>query len=66
MQFELTRGSNGPTPLVMPFELTPKAFANLSPWLERSDNPGIANPNCAINPERVPLAANPFRVVMWI
>ena len=27
-------------PVVMQFELTPKALANLSPGLERSDNPG--------------------------
>ena len=26
--------------VVMQFELTPKALANLSPWLERSDNHG--------------------------
>ena len=32
--------------------LTPKAFANLSPGLERSDNPGI-NSNSPSNPERV-------------
>ena len=32
--------------------LTPKAFANLSPGLERSDNPGI-NSNSRSNPERV-------------
>jgi hypothetical protein len=25
------------------FELTPKAFANFSPELERSDNPGLSN-----------------------
>jgi hypothetical protein len=32
--------------------LTPKAFANLSPGLERSDNPG-KNSNPQPNPERV-------------
>ncbi len=34
---------------------TPKAFANLSPGLERSDNPGIAIP-AVTNPERVSAA----------
>ncbi len=29
----------------MQFELTPKAFANLSPGLERSDNPGLRTEN---------------------
>ena len=38
---------------------TPKAFANFSPGLERSDNPGNAN-NKALNPERVRRAANTF------
>jgi len=40
----------------MQFELTPKAFANVSPGLERSsDNPGSTNGQ-AINPERVNIA----------
>jgi len=31
----------------MQFELTPKALANFSPWLERSDNHGSnATGNC--------------------
>ena len=29
--------------VVMQFELTPKALANVSPWLERSDNHGEIN-----------------------
>jgi hypothetical protein len=29
--------------LVRQFEITPKALANFSPGLERSDNPGIIN-----------------------
>jgi hypothetical protein len=40
---------------------TPKAFANSSPGLERSDNPGIAN-KTRKNPERVRQLPNPFRV----
>jgi hypothetical protein len=32
---------------------TPKAFANFSPWLERSDNHGINQIKVEINPERV-------------
>ena len=35
--------------------LTPKAFANFSPGLERSDNPGSTNEQ-VINPERVNIA----------
>ena len=35
-------------------DLTPKAFANFSPGLERSDNPGYTNKN-GPNPERVSL-----------
>ena len=40
---------------------TPKAFANVSPGLERSDNPGNVIRIC-FNPERVRLGNNPFRV----
>jgi hypothetical protein len=40
---------------------TPKAFANFSPGLERSDNPGNEN-EMTMNPERVRRLANPFRV----
>ena len=43
-------------------EQTPKAFANPSPELERSDNSGSALENISFNPERVHSAANPFRV----
>src|SRR6185369_12603903 len=43
-------------------KLTPKAFANLSPRLERSDNPGLIHLNFLLNPERVSHPANPFRV----
>jgi hypothetical protein len=32
---------------------TPKAFANFSPGLERSDNPGKAATTIVWNPERV-------------
>ena len=31
-------------------------------WLERSDNPGLTIQLSRLNPERVPLAANLFRV----
>jgi hypothetical protein len=41
--------------------LTPKAFANFSPGLERSDNPGSEH-QLLLNPERVRQPANPFRV----
>jgi hypothetical protein len=44
------------------FELTPKAFANVSPGLERSDNPGIRSQKNLLNPERVRQPPNPFRV----
>jgi hypothetical protein len=37
-------------------------LANFSPELEGSDNSGIEIIKKEINPERVPLAANPFRV----
>jgi hypothetical protein len=40
---------------------TPKAFANFSPGLERSDNPGIEYKKQR-NPERVRRERNPFRV----
>src|SRR5919205_2319637 len=43
------------------FILTPKALANLSPGLERSDNPGYIR-KITDNPERVRQLANPFRV----
>jgi hypothetical protein len=33
--------TDGAQRVVTQFELTPKAFANLSPRLERSDNPGL-------------------------
>ena len=42
--------------------ITPKALANSSPELERSDNSGSALENISFNPERVHSAANPFRV----
>src|SRR5215204_2226439 len=45
-----------------PYVLTPKALANFSPGLERSNNPGISNLNYKSNPERVRRLANPFRV----
>jgi hypothetical protein len=41
---------------------TPKALANFSPELERSDNSGLELLKAAVNPEGVPLAANPVRV----
>jgi len=44
------------------FENTPKAFANFSPGFERSENPGIRWTKFVLNPERVPLKTNPFRV----
>ncbi len=43
------------------FENTPKALANVSPRLERSDNPGV-KPKEMVNPERVRRLANPYRV----
>ena len=42
---------------------TPKACANFSPGLERSDNPGNKR-KVELNPERVRLERNPFRVNM--
>src|SRR5262249_373493 len=42
--------------------VTPKALANYSPGLERSDNPGLSPPHLMTNPERVHRAVNPFRV----
>jgi hypothetical protein len=53
---------------------TPKALANFSPGLERSDNPGIHIKvttlgyilRKALNPERVSRGTNPFRVpIEW-
>gem|GEM_PF-2929493 len=41
---------------------TPKALANFSPGLERSDNPGIDRKKGPPNPERVYCGANPFRL----
>ena len=43
------------------FQTTPKAFANLSPGFERSENPGT-KPRFHSNPERVRQLPNPFRV----
>ena len=40
--------------------LTPKALANVSPGLERSDNPGLPN-QIRNDPEGVCSASNPFR-----
>src|SRR6185369_1319155 len=51
--------------VVVQFENTPKAFANPSPGFERSENPGT-NLSEALNPVRVPLAANPFRVERYV
>ena len=42
----------------MQFELTPKALANLSPWLDRSDNHG----GITSKPESVRRLADPIRV----
>jgi hypothetical protein len=36
--------------------LTPKALANVSPGLERSDNPGLTILIITVNPERVRVA----------
>jgi hypothetical protein len=44
------------------FEITPKAFANSSPGLERQRQPWDHKSKVDLNPERVPLEANPFRV----
>ena len=46
----------------MQLKLTPKALANLSPWLERSDNHGKQPHQNFLNPARVPPGTNPFRV----
>jgi hypothetical protein len=45
---------------------TPKALANFSPGLVRSDNPGKAKLKIHINPERVRQLANPFRVKIFL
>jgi hypothetical protein len=42
--------------------ITPKALANFSPGLERSDNPGDVEQEFCMNPERVRRVANPFTV----
>jgi len=49
------------TPKAFSLAITPKAFANPSPGLERSDNPG-ETPGILLNPVRVRLTTNPFRV----
>jgi hypothetical protein len=46
---------------VLQFAITPKAFANSSPGLERSENPGDYQEEF-LNPERVRQEMNPFRV----
>jgi hypothetical protein len=53
----------------MQFKITPKAFANLSPGFERSENLGTSVAKTLgimikepANPERVWLERNPFRV----
>src|SRR5688572_25840141 len=43
-------------------KFTPKALANFSPALERSDNPGSANQKLHKNAESVRAGPNPFRV----
>ncbi len=43
-------------------KITPKALANSSPRLERSDNLGNFAPRISMNPERVRFVANLFRV----
>ena len=43
------------------FEVTPKALANFSPGLERSENPGTKTRK-QLNPVRVYCEANPYRV----
>ena len=48
----------------MEFE-TPKALANRSPGLDRSDNPGNLN-NKRRNPERVRLGEEPFQGLIFI
>jgi hypothetical protein len=42
---------------------TPKALANLSPRLERSDNLGLTTLTVSLNPARVRLLANAFSVL---
>jgi hypothetical protein len=42
--------------------ITPKAFANSSPGLERQRQPWVAIRILQLNPERVCLGRNPFRV----
>jgi len=66
-QFEITPKESLEITRIMPKALanfsrclTPKAFANLSPGLERERQPWV-NQEIAINPERVPLKANPFQ-----
>ena len=44
------------------FEITPKAFANFSPRLKRSDNLGIRSQNSHSTLKRVRQLPNPFRV----
>ena len=41
-------------------QLTPKAFANFSPGLERSENPGYTNKKC-MNPEKGSALGEPFQ-----
>jgi hypothetical protein len=45
----------------MAASITPQAFANLSPWLERSDNHGLTHKQ-NFNAESVRQSPNPFRV----
>ena len=45
---------------------TPKAFANLSPGFERSENLGVCETKIKLNPERVRRLANPFGVGMYL
>ena len=52
--------------VLMQFEkTTPKAFANFSPGLERSDNPGIRL-KTTFNPVRVRRERNPYRVSRFL
>jgi len=51
--------------VVVQFENTPKAFANFSPGLERSDYPGYQIQIHA-NPERDRWSANPYRVSILV
>ena len=41
--------------------VTPKAFANVSPGLERSDNPGYVIRKNRFSPERLNRGKNPFK-----